>query len=64
MSHIDFEKMKVHLIFVLIVLLILGGTFVLFTYDSYLEARTFCKLTGRTDVTWWDAMWVELRVSE
>lgn len=26
------------------------------------EAKSFRKLTGRTDVTTWDAVWVELRV--
>lgn len=26
------------------------------------EATSFRKLTGRTDVTTWDALWVELRV--
>lgn len=29
---------------------------------SMMEAKTFNKLTGRTDVTWKDALWVELRV--
>ena len=26
------------------------------------EAKSFRKLTGRTDVTTWDAIWVQLRV--
>lgn len=30
---------------------------------SYMEARTFERLTGK-HVTTWDAMWVELRVQE
>ena len=32
--------------------------------QAVMEARTFRKLSGRTDVTWFDALWVELRVIE
>lgn len=48
----------------LIVSIFLAIVFFLVTFQARMEARTFCKLTGRTDVTWWDALWVELRVSE
>ena len=42
------------------VFLTLVMAFMVFT--SYMEARSFRKLTGRADVTWFDALWVELRV--
>lgn len=29
----------------------------------YFEAATYRRLTGK-NVTWWDAVWVELRVQE
>lgn len=48
-----------------IVAAVLGVLFVAaFCIGAVMEARTFCKLTGRTDVTWWDAIWVDLRVVE
>jgi uncharacterized membrane protein len=31
---------------------------------STMEARTFRRLSGRSDVTWFDALWVELRMIE
>ena len=30
-------------------------------YRSYMESKTYNKITG-AETTWWDAMWVELRV--
>jgi hypothetical protein len=30
---------------------------------SYMEARTYSRLTGK-DVSTWDAMWVDLRIQE
>ena len=46
-------------VFVFIVLLALTGWIV----QSYFEASTYRRLTGK-QVTTWDAMWVELRVQE
>lgn len=32
-------------------------------FYSYQESKAFNRLTG-ANTTWWDAMWVELRVQE
>jgi hypothetical protein len=34
-----------------------------FVFASYMESKTYNKLTG-ANTTWWDALWVELRVME
>lgn len=48
------------LLFVAALLLFaVGGTLI----QTTMEARTYNKLTG-ADVTWWDALWVDLRVQE
>jgi hypothetical protein len=46
----------------IVLMIVLCLFFVGFTCQARMEANTFNKLTGRTDVTWWDALWVELRV--
>jgi len=46
------------------VLLILTFTIGPWVLSSHFEAKTFCKLTGRTDITTWDAMWINLRVDD
>ena len=33
------------------------------TFQARMESATFNKLTG-ANTTWWDALWVELRVQE
>lgn len=48
-------------------LLVLAGLVLLLVsvgwFCSYMEARTYNKLTG-AHVTTWDAMWVDLRVQD
>jgi len=41
-------------------LLVLAG-FSIWPVQSYFEARAYNRLTG-SDVSTWDAMWIELRV--
>lgn len=41
--------------------ILLVGALVIYVQASQ-EARTFNKLTHRSDVTTWDALWVNLRV--
>jgi hypothetical protein len=33
------------------------------TFQPVMESRTYNRLTG-ADTTWWDALWVELRVQD
>ena len=42
--------------------LVLAGFLGVLIVSAHMEARSFRKLTGRADVTWFDALWVELRV--
>lgn len=32
--------------------------------QPYFEAKSYRKITGRTDVTTWDAIWLNLRVCD
>jgi xanthine/uracil permease len=45
---------------------LIGGVLVLliglWIFASYQEAQTFRKITGRDDVTTWDAMFSQLRI--
>lgn len=43
-------------------LLFIGGPFFAI-YKYHMESATFNRLTG-AHTTWWDAVWVELRVQE
>jgi hypothetical protein len=52
-------RLLVAIVFVGAVLLLLG----FWVVSSYLEARSFERITGR-HVSTWDAMFVELRVQE
>ena len=45
----------------LVIIFLLGGVAVF--VQAKMESATFNKLTG-AQTTWWDAMWVELRVME
>jgi len=51
------------LIIMTMIVLIVIIVFPIFWGKSYMEAKTFNKLTG-SDATTWDAMWVQLRVME
>ena len=42
----------------------IGLILVVVLFVAHQEAATFRKLTGRTDVTTWDALWVNLRVDD
>ena len=53
------EILAVVVILVFFTLIAFGG----WVGQSYFEARTYTRLTGR-NVTTWDAMWVDLRVIE
>lgn len=44
----------------LIVICFLGLMFI----QPYFEAKSYRKITGRTDVTTWDALWLNLRVCD
>lgn len=44
-------------------LLMILVTLVLTVLQPVFESRTYNKLTG-AHTTWWDAMWVELRVQD
>ena len=46
------------LILLTIILILLG-----LPLAPYFEAKTYNKLTG-ANATWWDAIWVELRVQD
>jgi hypothetical protein len=46
-------------IFAILFFSLIGG--VVF-FQAHMEAKTYNKLTG-SNATWWDAMWVELRVT-
>jgi hypothetical protein len=55
----DHTELTVYALLVVGVLALAGGVAWL---QAHNEAASFRKLTGRTDVTTWDAIWVELRV--
>jgi hypothetical protein len=42
---------------------ILAACSVVFVFMAHQEAATYNRLTG-ADVTWWDALWVDLRVMD
>lgn len=48
---------------VLMAAALIVGTICWWVGSSYMEAKSFSKLTGR-DVSTWDAMWVTLRVQD
>lgn len=58
----EYDKIIVIIITIIItlVLIIMPGSWIA---KSYFEAKTFNKIT-HSNVTTWDAMWVELRVQE
>jgi hypothetical protein len=41
----------------------MAGLVALYVVASYFESQTYNRLTG-AHTTWWDAMWVELRVQD
>lgn len=43
--------------------LVIGVVSAVWVFKSTMESRTYNRLTG-AKTTWWDAMWVELRVME
>lgn len=55
------ELIEENKIFLTLLSLIFGGVLLLWVADSYLEARAFNNVTGKT-VSTWDAMFIELRV--
>jgi len=46
-----------------ILVLVLVASALLWIGGSYMEARAFNRVTGKS-VSTWDAMWIELRVQE
>lgn len=57
MSKLDDHYFRIFVVSVFVSL------FVAFGIVPYNEARTYTRLTGK-NVSWWDALWVELRVQE
>lgn len=47
--------------FLVLFLLCVLGAIGITVFSAYQESRTYNKLTG-AHTTWWDALWVELRV--
>lgn len=52
------EKATIGLLIVFFVI-----AFLIAVVQAHMEAKTYNKVTGN-NVTWWDAMWIDLRVQD
>lgn len=52
-----------NLISLVVILITIAAIFVFICLQPLFESRTYNKLTG-AKTTWWDAVWVELRVND
>jgi hypothetical protein len=57
------EETKFHLKFAGVVATFFAAGLCLVGFSAYMQSETYNKLTG-AKTTWWDAIWVELRVQD
>lgn len=60
LSQDEKKPIKALIFMCIFVILLFFGLGVFF---AHMEAKTYNKITGN-NVTWWDAMWVDLRVQD